>query len=66
MPVHTSFTQAKVQAMPLSHVPSFLQVYCRAPSHFVDPGLQTPAQAPVTHRYGQVASSCHMPDALHV
>jgi hypothetical protein len=50
IPVQTSFTQANVQAMPASHVPSVLQVYCSAPSHFVDPGLQTPAQAPVAHR----------------
>jgi hypothetical protein len=60
-PVHTSFTQANVQAIPTSHVPSVLHVYCIKPSHLVVAGLHIPVQVSVTQRYGHDASICHMP-----
>jgi hypothetical protein len=48
--------QANVQDVPLSHVPSSLQVENVLVSHFVMPGRHVPTQAPFTHRAGQVSS----------
>jgi hypothetical protein len=49
-------TQTNEQDVPLSHVPSALQVKNVVPSHLVVLGRHVPTQAPFEHRAGQVSS----------
>jgi hypothetical protein len=66
-PPHVLPVQMKPQSLPLSHVPSDLQLYWWLFSHLIAvPGWQAPTHAPPVQKFGHDASTCQSPAALHV
>ena len=52
-------------AEPGAHCPELLQVCVPVPTHWIEPGEQTPPHVPFEQTYGQVVIVCQVPVVLH-